>query len=91
MLSAEHVEVIAYRVVRELAHNGFLAVSDAGAAESRVNAAITDDLVIEEQLNEEVREIMSAHTDQIRSAPVESQDMFAAIKARLARERNIVI
>ena len=52
---------------------------------------IVDDLLIEDRLNDEVRDIMSAHGDQIRRADVQFHEMFKVIKARLARERNIII
>ena len=90
-LSAEHIEIIAHRVVHELAKNGLTAVGDMVDAEARMNAVITDDLLIEDQLNDEVRDIMSTHDDQIRRADVQFHEMFKVIKARLARERNIII
>jgi len=90
-LSAEHIEIIAYRVVHELAKHGLTAVGDLVDAEARMNAVITDDFLIEDQLNDEVRDIMSAYDDQIRRADVQSHEMFKVIKARLARERNIII
>jgi len=90
-LSAQHIEIIAYRVVHELAKNGLTAVGDMVDAEARMNAVITDDLLIEDQLNDEVREIMSAYDDQIRRADVQFHEMFKVIKAKLARERNIII
>ena len=90
-LSAEHIEIIAYRVIHELARDGLTEVGDVVDAEARVNTVITDDLRIEDRLNDEVRDIMSAYDDQIRRADVQFHEMFKAIKARLARERNIII
>jgi len=90
-LNAEHIEIIAYRVVHELAKNGLTAVDDMVDAEARMNAVITDDLLIEDRLNDEVRDIMSAYNDQIRRADVQFHEMFKVIKARLAHERNIII
>jgi hypothetical protein len=90
-LSAEHIEIIAYRVTHELARDGFLAVHEAGDAEARLNAVVADDFLVEDQLDAEVRDIMSTHDDQIRGAEVQFHEMFEVIKARLARERNIII
>lgn len=90
-LSAEHIEIIAYRVVHELVKKGLTVIDDVVDAEASMNAVITDDLRIEDQLNDEVREIMSAYDEQIRRADVEFHEMFKVIKARLARERNIII
>jgi hypothetical protein len=90
-LSAEHIEIIAHRVVHDLAKKGLTAVDDMVDAEARMNAVITDDLLIQDQLDDEVRDIMSAHDAEIRRADVQSHEMFEVIKARLARERNIII
>lgn len=90
-LSAEQIEVIAYRVVHELDHNGLVVASDKIDLETVLRTVITDDLLVEDQLNDEVRDIMRAYNDQIRRADVEFHEMFKVIKAKLARERNIII
>ena len=53
--------------------------------------SISVDAELEDQLDDEVRDIMSTHNDQIRGADVQFHEMFKVIKARLARERNIII
>ncbi|NKB90073.1 MAG: DUF507 family protein [Acidobacteria bacterium] len=90
-LSPEHIEVIAYRVVHDLDRDGLVSAADKADLETALNAVITDELSLEDQLNDEVREIMRAYDDQIRRADVEFHDMFKVIKAKLARERNIII
>jgi hypothetical protein len=90
-LRAGHIEIIAYRVVHELAKNGLTAVGDMVVAEACLNAVIVDDLLIEDRLNDEVRDIMSTYGNQIRRADVQFHEMFKVIKARLAREHNIII
>ena len=90
-LSPEQIEVIAYRVVHELDHNGLMVADDKVDLETALNAVITDELLLEDQLNDEVRDIMRAYNDQIRRADVEFHEMFKVIKAKLARERNIII
>ena len=90
-LTQEQIEVIAYRVVHDLEKNGMLTVSDARDVEARMASVIADELRVEDDLNDEVREIMQAHDAEIRRADVELHDMFRAIKSRLARERNLII
>ncbi len=90
-LTQEQIEVIAYRVVHDLEKNGMITVADAQDLELRMAHVITDELRVEDDLNDEVRDIMRAHDAEIRRADVEFHDMFRAIKARLARERNIII
>ena len=52
---------------------------------------IAEDLRVEDNLNEEVRELMRQHMDRIRRADVEYHEMFKVIKAKLAKERNIIL
>lgn len=90
-LTHQQIEVIAYRVVHDLQRAGLIAVDEPGETESRVRQVITDDLRVEDELNDEVREIMRQHMERIRRADVEFHEMFKAIKARLAEERNIIL
>lgn len=50
-----------------------------------------DDLVKEDKLNEEVREIMLQYRDEIDQENVRYGDLFKMIKKRLANERGIVL
>lgn len=90
-LTHEQIEVIAYRIVHDLQRKGLVGWTDAGEVELTLQQVITDELMLEDQLNDEVREIMRAHDSEIRRADVEFHEMFRAIKARLARERNIIL
>lgn len=90
-LTQEQIEVVAYRVVHELRRQGILHVLEPEELEATVAAVVTEDLAVEDRLNDEVREIMRAHDAEIRRADVEFHEMFRAIKARLARERNIIL
>ncbi|MFQ5742973.1 MAG: DUF507 family protein [Acidobacteriota bacterium] len=90
-LTHDQIEIIANRAVRGLAKAGLLEVEDAGTVEQRVQQVIAEDLRVEDRLNEEVRQIMRDHMDRIRRADVEYHEMFKVIKARLAKERDIIL
>jgi hypothetical protein len=90
-LSQEQIEVIAYRIVHDLRLAGIVSLSEPDDVEATIRAVITDDLLVEERLNDEVRDIMRAHDAEIRRAAVEFHEMFRAIKAKLARERDIIL
>ena len=90
-LRREQIEVIAYRVVHDLQKAGLITVDDVVDVEARIHQVITEELLVEDSLNDEVREIMREHDAQIRRADVEFHEMFKVIKARLARERNIIL
>jgi hypothetical protein len=90
-LTNEQIDIIANRVVRGLAKRGFFAVEEAGEVENMVQHVIADELRVEDRLNDEVRELMREHMDRIRRADVEYHEMFKVIKARLAKERDIIL
>lgn len=90
-LTQEQIEVISFRVVHDLQKKGLISVDDAQDVELRLQQVITDELMVEDRLNDEVREIMRNYDDQIRRADVEFHEMFKVIKAKLARERNIIL
>ena len=88
-LTEEQVDVIAFRVVHDLNKNGLMRVDDAVDVEASVRQIIVNELMVEDRLNDEVREIMRQHNDEIRRADVEYHEMFKVIKSKLAR--NIIL
>jgi len=90
-LTQEQIEVMAYRIVHDLQRKGLIGYTEASEVELSLQQVITDELMVEDHLNDEVREVMRAHETEIRRADVEYHEMFRAIKARLARERNIIL
>ena len=47
--------------------------------------------MIEEKLNEEVREILKSHSKQLEKESVNYQRMFQMVKDKLVRERGIIL
>jgi hypothetical protein len=52
---------------------------------------MTDELLVEDRLNDEVREILTEHAEEMRRTNVEYREMFKMIKKKLARERQIIL
>lgn len=52
---------------------------------------IFDDLIKEDKLNEEVRQIMLEYRDEIDQKNIRYGDLFKMIKKKLANERGIVL
>ena len=90
-LTEEQIEVIAFRVIQEGRRQGLIDVREPEDVEATLRAVIVEELRGEDRLNDEVREIMRAHDAQIRRADVQSHELFRAIKAKLAEERNIIL
>ncbi len=90
-LSIEQIDIIGNRVVRGLVKRGYFDVDDADEIEVVVREVIIEELRVEDKLNDEVRDLMHEHMARIRRADVEYHEMFKVIKARLAKERDIIL
>jgi len=56
-----------------------------------VRKAMADELGVEDRLNEEVREILNQHSDEMRRTGVSYQDMYKKVKGELARQRKLIL
>ena len=90
-LTSEQVEIIASEVVRQFERTGSVRFDDRTAVVERVGRALTDDLTVEDRLNEEVREILRGHADQIDRQNIQYHEMFKLIKSKLVRERKLIL
>ena len=47
--------------------------------------------MVEDKLNEEVRQILEAHRDEMRLNNIEYYKMFSIIKRKLVKERGLIL
>jgi hypothetical protein len=55
-----------------------------------LNAIVTEELQVEDRLNDEVREILSQYDDYMRQNDVSYQEMFRRIKNTLITQRKVI-
>ena len=88
-LTKNQVEYIAYRITSGLQDKELIdAENPSGMVQSLIDV-MTDELQVEDRLNDEVREIFHTHAEEMRRTNVEYREMFKMIKKKLARERKI--
>lgn len=90
-LTSDQIDIITHRVVHDLERSGAIEVEDTDEVKGAVRRIIVRELKLEDDLNEEVRELMRQHSDRIRRADVEYHSMFKAIKSKLAKEKDIIL
>ena len=90
-LNKNQIEHLAFIIVRNLNKEGKVILEDKNKLVDGLIGLITDDFQKEDQLDQEVREILSKHMEKIRKENIEYQTMFRMIKTKLAKERNIVL
>jgi len=91
-LKKERVTLLASNIIEGLLKSGLIVASvPAEELVKKIENTITDDLMIEEKLNEEVREILKSHSKQLEKESVNYQRMFQMVKDKLVRERGIIL
>jgi hypothetical protein len=90
-LTRNQVEFIAHRIAKDLIEKGFIEAEDPAKLIDGFIKIITDELMVEDHLNDEVREILTQHAEEMRRTNVEYREMFKMIKKKLARERKIIL
>ena len=90
-LTRNQVEYIAHRIAKDLLEHGHIEADDPARLIAGIVQLITEELMVEDQLNEEVREILTTHAEEMRRTNVEYREMFKMIKKKLARERKIIL
>jgi len=59
--------------------------------EARVNEGLIDELSLEDRINEEVRVILEAYSDEMRKSGAQYAEMFKKVKTELAKKYKAVL
>jgi hypothetical protein len=91
IFSRDYVGYLARRTVKHLVDAKLIATSDLKATEERVHAALTEELSLEDRINEEVRVILEAYSEEMRKSGAQYAEMFKKVKGELARKYKAVL
>ena len=86
------IDHVAKTVADRLFDQGLLSAD--GAREmvmAEVGRLITADLMVEDRLNEEVKELLRAHTAEIERGNVDYARMFSMVKRKQVQERGLIL
>ena len=89
LLQKEFVAYLAGHVVTGVSA-GLVEITNPASAKETVNQVILEELSVEDQLNDEVREILAQYNEYMRREQVSFSDMFRKVKNQLIAERKIV-
>ena len=90
-LSPALVDHISDHIVAGLTRDGAIKTADPDSAGDAVARAFAEDLMVEDRLNEEVREILRTHSDEMTRRGVQYHDMFKMIKTELVKKRKLIL
>jgi len=89
LLAREFVSYLSRQIVRKLSPQ-VLETPNPQAAVEIIDHIITEELTIEDRLNDEVREILQQYSEYMRREGVSYQEMFRRIKNTLISQRKVV-
>jgi uncharacterized protein len=89
LLAREFVDYVSRQTIRKLSPL-WLETTDVQVAAEFMASIIEEDLAVEDQLNDEVREVLSQYSEYMRKEGVSYQDMFRRIKNTLITQRKVI-
>jgi hypothetical protein len=90
-LSPDEIEFISRKIVKTLVSEEKLEVDDPARVIADIVRVITDELRVEDRLNEEVREVLIQHASEMERSNVTYTEMFKMLKKKMAREKGIIL
>ena len=91
LLSRDFVAYMAKEVVKRLEATEMIETKSAESVALAVRQAMAEELGVEDRLNEEVREILSQHAEEMRRTGVSYQEMYKKVKGELSRQRKLIL
>ncbi|MDR3764836.1 MAG: DUF507 family protein [Acidobacteriota bacterium] len=91
LFSKEYVGYLARQVVKRLQTHHFIQTREAEKVAERIQSAMIDELSLEDRINDEVRVILEAYSDEMRNRGANYQEMFKKVKNELVRKYKAVL
>ena len=85
LLSKEYVGYLARQTAKRLVASEFIETKNLQAATDKIHAAMLDEFGLEDRINDEVRVILEAYSDEMRNSGADYQEMFLKVKNELVR------
>src|SRR3954463_11985337 len=89
LLAREFVAYISRQLVRRLTP-GIVETTNPELLAQKIDEVITEDLEIEDRLNDEVRDLLSQYSEYMRREGVSYQEMFRRIKNTMITQRKVI-
>ncbi len=89
LLAREFIAYLSRELVKKLTP-GAIETHNPQAVAELITGIITEELAVEDRLNDEVREILQQYSDYMRRENVSYQDMFRKIKNTMIAQRKVI-
>ena len=91
LLSKEYVAYLSREVTKKLIAGEFIETKAAPAVTERVHASMLEEMSLEDRINDEVRVILEAYSEEMRQSGANYQEMFRKVKSELVRKYKAVL
>jgi hypothetical protein len=91
LIARDYVSHMASEVVKRLVDGNLIEAKAPEAVTQRVRQRMVEELTVEDRLNDEVREILVQHQEEMRRTGVSYQEMYKKVKGQLARDRKLIL
>jgi len=91
-LRREIIHYIAQAIARDLTEAGCVEVLEGrDKLEESIRSVITEELHVEDRLNDEVKELLRAFSSEFSKGEADYHKMFSMVKRKLAQERGLIL
>jgi hypothetical protein len=91
-LRREMIQYLAQAMTRDIIDKGFVQVlGDRAKVEELLREAITEELQIEDRLNDEVKDLLRAFSNEFSRGEADYHKMFTMVKRKLVQERGLIL
>jgi hypothetical protein len=91
LLSRDYVGYMAKEVVKRLIASKMIETKEVENLTTQMRQVMSEEITIEDRLNEEVREILARYSEEMRRTGASYQEMYKKVKGQLARERKLIL
>jgi len=91
LFSKEYVGYLARELTKKLLAGSLIETKDSAAVHQRVHTALLEELSLEDRINDEVRVILEAYSDEMRKSGANYQEMFRKVKTELVKKYKAVL
>jgi hypothetical protein len=91
-LRREIIQYLAQAVTRDLSDKGWIQIlGDPEKVEALLREVITGDLQVEDRLNDEVKTLLRAFSNEFTRGEADYHKMFTMVKRKLVQERGLIL
>jgi hypothetical protein len=91
LFSKEYVGYLSRELTKKLLASGVVQTKQVPVVSEKVHSAVQEELALEDRINDEVRVILEAYSEEMEKTGANYQEMFRKVKNELVRKYKAVL